>query len=194
VRGGSTAALLTEFGDAARPMFAEETGCLMEHQASFIAGYYSGYDGNPQPGTDFDFFPFPTLGGAAVDSTAEPRAVAADMASMFNDTPEAALVRFLVSEQAQRQWPAASLFSASTEVSADDYGSFDRRIATEITGAAPLCFDASDLMPTAICGAFYRAVLEYLSDPGRLEPLLGELDQIRTGIAGNHWLTVACGR
>jgi alpha-glucoside transport system substrate-binding protein len=121
--------------------------------------------------------------------------VAADMASMFNDTPEArALIRFLVSEQAQRQWPAASLYSASAGASAADQDPFDQRIAGELTGPAPLCFDASDLMPTTMRGAFYRAVLEYLSDPGRLDVLLGELDLVRAGIAGDQWLTIACGR
>ncbi len=192
VRGGSTAALLTEFGDAARPMFADEPGCLMEHQASFISGFYSGYDGNPRRGTDFDFFPFPTFGGA--HATGAPRSVAADMASVFNDTPEATeLIRFLVSEQAQRQWPAAGLFSASSRVPAAEYEPFDGRIAAELTGPAPLCFDASDLMPTAMRGAFYRAVLEYMSDPGRLDVLLDELDQVRSGIPTGHWLNVACG-
>ena len=195
VRGGSTAALLTEFGDAARPMFADEPGCLMEHQASFMAGFYSGYDGNPRRGTDFDFFPFPTFGAPDADTTGQPRAVAADMASVFNDTPQSrALLRFLVSEQAQRQWPAAAFFSASGGVSAADYDPFDLRIATELTGAAPLCFDASDLMPASMRGAFYRAVLEYLSDPGSLDVLLGELDQVRGGITRDHWLTAACGR
>ena len=192
VRGGSTAALLTEFGDAARPMFAAEPGCLMEHQASFIAGYYSGYDHNPQRGTDFDFFPFPAFGAASADSASEPRAVAADMASLFNDSPEAqALLRFLVSEQAQQQWTAASLFSAREVPGHDPFG---RRIASELTGPAPLCFDASDLMPATMRGAFYRAVLEYLSDPGRIDVLLGELDVVRAGIGGDQWLTVACGR
>lgn len=195
VRGGSTAALLTEFGDAAQPMFDEEPGCLMEHQASFMADYYSGYEGRPQRGVDFDFFPFPGFGGAHVDPAAEPRAVAADMASMFNDTPEArALIAFLVSPQAQREWQAATLISASTAVPAEEYDPFDRRIAAELTGPAPLCFDASDLMPATMRGAFYRAALEYLSDPGRLEQLLGELDQVRTGIDRGHWVTVACGR
>lgn len=196
VRGGPTAALLTEFGDAARPMFAHEPGCRMEHQASFMTGFYAGYgerdDDHPQPGTDFDFFLFPPFGAPPADPAQQPRAVAADMASMFNHTPEAeAFVRFLVSEEAQRHWPAATMFSASRGVT--EYDPFDRRIAAELTGEAPLCFDASDLMPAAVRGAFYRAVLEYLSDPGRLDFLLGELERVRTEVEADHWLTVACG-
>ena len=194
VRGGSTAVLLTEFGDAARPMFADEPGCLMEHQASFMSGFYSGYEGSPERGTDFDFFPFPSF-GAQPDATGVAREVSADLASMFNDTPQAReLIRFLVSEQAQRQWPEANAFSPSSAVPADVYDPVGRRIAGELTGAAPLCFDASDLMPAAMRGAFYRAVLEYLSDPGQLDVLLGELDQVRTEIPREEWLTVACGR
>jgi alpha-glucoside transport system substrate-binding protein len=195
VRGGSTAALHTEFGDAARPMFADEAGCLMEHQASLISSFYSGYDETPQRGTDFDYFPFPPFSGAHADTTGDPREVSADMASMFNDTPEAReLIRFLASAEAQEQWPATNAFSASTAVPVDVYDPVGERIAADLTGAAPLCFDASDLMPTTMRGAFYRAALEYLADPGQLDLLLGELDQIRTAIPADQWLTVACGR
>jgi alpha-glucoside transport system substrate-binding protein len=117
------------------------------------------------------------------------------MASMFNDTPEAReLIRFLASAEAQKQWPETNAFSASTAVPADVYDPVGERIAADLTGAAPLCFDASDVMPTTMRGAFYRAVLEYLADPGQLDLLLGELDQIRTTIPGDQWLTVACGR
>jgi alpha-glucoside transport system substrate-binding protein len=196
VRGGSTAALHTEFGDAARPMFAEQPGCLMEHQASFISGFYSGYDETPQRGTDFDYFPFPPFGGAHADTAGAPREVSADLAGVVNNTPQAReLIRFLVSAEAQRLWSEANAFSASSAVSAAEYDDpVGKRIAAELAGAAPLCYDASDLMPAAMRGAFYRAVLEYLSDPARLDILLGELDQVRSGIPPEHWLTVACER
>jgi alpha-glucoside transport system substrate-binding protein len=189
VRGGPKAALLTEFGDAARPMFADPPGCMMEHQASFMSGFYAGYDGNPRRDTDFDFFlPFG-------NAEAQPRAVSADLAGVFNDTPQArALIKFLVSKEAQRQWPAANAFSASTAVQPTEYGDqVARRIAAELTGTAPLCFDGSDLMPATMRGVFNRAVLEYLSDPARLDILLGQLDKIRAELPGDQWLTVACG-
>ncbi|CRK56668.1 Alpha-glucosides-binding periplasmic protein AglE precursor [Alloactinosynnema sp. L-07] len=191
VRGGPKAVLLTEFGDAAQPMFGDRPGCMMEHQASFIPGFYAGHKSKPRRGTDIDFFLLPPF----EDAHAASRAVSADLAGVFKNTPQArALIRFLVSEQAQREWVAANAYSASTAVRPAEYGDqIAQRIAAELTGPAPLCFDASDLMPTAMRGAFYRAVLEYLSDPSRLDTLLQHLDKIRGELPTEQWLTVACG-
>ncbi|BEL04172.1 hypothetical protein Q0Z83_023630 [Actinoplanes sichuanensis] len=68
-----------------------------------------------------------------------------------------------------------------------------RRIAQTLTGEAALCFDASDLMPSAMTNAFYRAVLEYLQSPDDLDTILGRLEQVRTAIPVTDWLDVPCG-
>jgi alpha-glucoside transport system substrate-binding protein len=57
-----------------------------------------------------------------------------------------------------------------------------------------LCFDAADLMPATMRNAFYRAVLEYLSDPTQLDQLLKELDGVRLGIPQGEWLKIPCGQ
>jgi alpha-glucoside transport system substrate-binding protein len=193
VLGGPKAALLTDFSDAARPMFAARPGCLMEHQASFMSGFYAGYDQKPVPGKDFDFFPLPPV--EAGTNAAAARPVSADLAGMFNDSPPAeALVSFLVSRSAQEEWPAVRAFSANKQVPATGYDALGKRVAADLTGPAPLCFDGSDLMPVIMRGAFYRAVLEYLADPSGLDTVLTELDQVRTGLAEDQWLTTACAR
>jgi alpha-glucoside transport system substrate-binding protein len=194
VLGGPKAALLTDFSDAARPMFAEPPGCLMEHQASFMSGFYGGYNQKLAPDKDFDFFSLPPFKAAAIQDPI-PRPVSADLAGVFNDTPQAeALIRFLVSTPAQEKWPAVRAISANKQVPAVEYDPLDRRIAADLTGSAPLCFDGSDLMPSTMRGAFYRAVLEYLADPGSLDNLLKDLDQVSAGIAKNQWLHIACGQ
>jgi alpha-glucoside transport system substrate-binding protein len=67
-----------------------------------------------------------------------------------------------------------------------------RRIATTLAKGSALCFDASDLMPSAMTSAFYQAVLEYLAHPDRLGSLLGQLDQVRRVIGGEQWLDLPC--
>ena len=62
------------------------------------------------------------------------------------------------------------------------------------TSAKTLCFDAADLMPATMRNAFYRAALEYLSDPSQLYTILKELDDVRRGIPREEWLDIPCGQ
>jgi alpha-glucoside transport system substrate-binding protein len=175
--------LFTEFGDASRAMYTDPPGCFLHHQASFVVG-----DGR---GADLDFVPFPS---------GNPRAweVSADLAALFTGKPEAReLMRFLATDEAQSIWPTVSrgsVFSANGGVDPAIYDNpVSRRIAQTLTGQAALCFDASDLMPGAMTNAFYRAVLEYLQSPDRLDAILTQLDQVRTAIPATDWLNVPCG-
>jgi alpha-glucoside transport system substrate-binding protein len=194
---GSDVALFTDFGDAGRPMFAAPPRCFLDHQASFIMGFYRDYkDGNgssPQPGRDFDFFPFP----AGSQDANQPWEASADLAGMFNDTPQAReLMHFLATDEAQRIWPGiggSGAFTVDRNVRPDiHYDDPSRRIAGILT-SRPLCLDAADIMPATMRNAFYRAVLEYLSGPGNLDSLLDELDAVRRGIPAGDWLDLPCG-
>ncbi len=194
VRGGTAAALFTDFADAGKPMFATPPGCMLEHQASFIMSRYQDLeraDGtSPRPGSDFDFLRFP--GRDAYE-------VSADLAGMFRDTPQARkLISYLASEKAQRIWPAiprANAFSVNRKVGPDVYADqVSKRIADTLTFAPELCFDASDLMPATMSGAFHRAVLEYLSNTERLDTLLKQLEEVRMSIPEDQWLDIPCGQ
>jgi alpha-glucoside transport system substrate-binding protein len=191
VRGGAKSVLLTDFTDAGRGLFAEPAGCLLDHQATFAMSTYKGYGMPLVAGEDFDFFPYPS-------STGGERAweVSADLAAMFNRTPESEkLIKFLASARAQEIWPrGGGAFSVNrkvpTAVYADDVS---RRIATTLTTSGTFCFDASDLMPGVMRTAFYRAVLEYVNDPGRLDTVLAQLDTVRDNIGRDEWLNFPCG-
>ena len=194
IRGGAAAALLTDFGDAGKPMFSNPPGCVLEHQASFIMSRYQAVklaDGtSPKPGADFDFLPFP---GREISE------VTADLAAMFQDNPRARkLIEYLASEKAQRIWPSnpdARAFSANRKLGLDLYPDHvSRKVADTITSAPALCYDASDLMPATMAGAFHRAVLEYLSNRDRLEILLKQLDDVRASIQQGEWLRIQCGQ
>ena len=193
VRGGSTAALLTSFADAGRGLFADPPGCLLEHLGSFAIGGYQAVPrpaGPPVPDRDFRFFPFPGTGKTARSE------VSADLAGMFRDTPAARrLMVYLAGEQGQRIWPSGgTTFSVHQRLVGEDVYRSDvtQRIATTLAKGTDLCFDASDLMPSAMTSAFYQAVLEYLAHPDRLDTLLGELEQVRQGIGRAHWLDLPC--
>ncbi|WP_158843956.1 ABC transporter substrate-binding protein [Saccharothrix deserti] len=191
VRGGPKSVLLTDFGDAGRGLFDQPVGCLLDHQGTFAMSTYKGYDMPLVAGEDFDFFPFPssTVGDRAWE-------VSADLAAMFNRTPESEkLIRFLASARGQEIWPGkGGAFSVNrkvpTAVYADDVS---RKIATTLTSSGTFCFDASDLMPGVMRTAFYRAALEYVNDPTRLDTALAQLETVRKNIEGDEWLNFPCG-
>lgn len=190
VRGGSTAALLTSFADAGKAMFAPPPGCAWEHLGSFAIGGYRALPGTPVPDRDFRFFPFPGAGAGG------PSEVSADLAGLFHDTPAARrLMVYLASEAGQRIWPSGgTTFSVHQRLVDQDVYRSDvtKRIATTLARGTDLCFDASDLMPSAMSSAFYQAVLEYLAHPDRLKALLGELELVRLSIGQEQWLDLDC--
>jgi alpha-glucoside transport system substrate-binding protein len=207
VHGGPHAALLTNFADSGRSMFTNPPGCFLEHQGSFIMGFYQDYkntpgyedrpNGAPQLGTDFDFFPFPASSNQNGDKLRE---VSADLAGMFDDTPEARqLMNFLAKNEAQQIWPAiagAGAFVINKNVNPEVYpDEVSKRIDTILRFSdSILCFDASDLMPATMRNAYNRAVLEYLNDPSQLDKLLERLDKVRGGIPPEDWLNLPCGQ
>jgi len=189
---GSKSTLLTDWADAGRPMFTNPPGCYLDHQPSFIIASYQNYKNEKlKPKNDFDFFPFPA---GVADGTFE---VSADMATMFNDTPQARkLIKYLATTKAQAIWPyiGGGAFSANKEVSQNVYpDGVSKKISSDLTSTNTLCYDASDIMPSTMRDAFYHAVLEYLSDPNRLDQVLDELDKVRQGITPAEWLNIPCG-
>lgn len=180
---GSRSALLTDFADEGRPLFTNPPGCFLHHQPSFIIGFYQKYPTAPSPSTDFDFFPFPNFDSQSGDPS-KVYEVTADMAAMFNNTPQARkLIQYLATEEAQEIWPkipGSGAFSMKSNVDYND--DISRRIAETLTSADKLCYDASNLMPTIINDAFNRAALEYLSNPDQLDSLLEQLDQVQRSV------------
>ena len=86
---------------------------------------------------------------------------------MFNDTPQArALMAYLVTADAQKIWVerggALSANKSVTELPGRRSPS-DR--PSILANAGVFRFDASDLMPTAMNDAFWKAILDYVKTP-----------------------------
>jgi alpha-glucoside transport system substrate-binding protein len=187
VHGGTRTALLTNYGQAGQPMFASPPECYLDHEGSFITGFYTqdtlgspGSKAHPQPGTDFRFVPFPPL-TAAGQGTEE---VAGDLLGMFHDTPAAReLIAYLTTPPAQEAWisqPDSGAISVNQLVPFRDYPDpVSRTLAKDLTSATDVHFDASDSMPQMMQSAFLGAVLEYLDAPSQLNVILHGLDQVR---------------
>ncbi|MGA4539171.1 ABC transporter substrate-binding protein [Uniformispora flossi] len=181
--GGPMASLLTSYDQAGTGLVASPPRCGMEQQASFASGWYGAAPGSPQPGVDFAFTPFPAPAASPGTAAAAPaREVAGDVMAMFRDTPAARqLLTYLAGTEAQTRWAREGSLSPNRGVPADAYpvNPVAQGIGQALRDADTIRFDASDLMPGAMRGAFYRAVLAYVADPGQLQGILADLDQAR---------------
>jgi alpha-glucoside transport system substrate-binding protein len=187
VQGGTPYELATAFETVGQPMFTSPPGCYLDHEGSFITGYYaqdtlggSSSGSHPQPGSEFNFIPFPAITSADRNNLE----VAGDLLGMFHDTPAAReLLAYLTTPQAQEVWitrPGSGAISVNRDVPADNYPDpVSRDLAQILTRPVNVRFDASDSMPPTMQSAFYNAVLEYLDNPSQLRTILQGLDQVR---------------
>ncbi|MGP4015964.1 ABC transporter substrate-binding protein [Saccharopolyspora sp. 5N708] len=192
--GGTASALLTDFGDAGSGMLADPPRCSFDHAGSFVSSYHDS--------ADLDFFWFPRFPDQP--SRQQP-IVTADLAVMVKASPEAAptpeavaFMNFLASERGQRIWPSqpgSGAYSVNLGAAGDEAASGDARITQALSYPSQICLDASDLMPAAMRNAFYRAVLEFVRDPDRMDEILAQLDQVQGELKnrGESWARFSCG-
>jgi alpha-glucoside transport system substrate-binding protein len=181
VHGGPETALATDFRQAGAPLFSDPPGCLFLHQGSFMPAFFAA-DGH-QPGTDFDFFPFP---GIEPDARSDGVVIGGgDLFGVLTDDPAAAaLMRYLVSDEAQSLWVAQG-GGLSVKTSVTGYpDTVTRRAAQLLTAADVFRFDASDQMAGALNAAFWQAILDVTADPHRLDDALAGLESLRLGTGG----------
>ena len=100
---------------------------------------------------------------------------------MFHDTPEAkSLMKYLVTAPAQDIWVKARRRALGQQERHELPGRHRQAV-----GGAPRRtprssrFDASDLMPTAMNNAFWKAIVDYVKDPSKLDSILTDLDKVQ---------------
>jgi alpha-glucoside transport system substrate-binding protein len=201
VRGGAESISRTNFGHAGDPMFADPPGCWLNHQATFMQGFFPP---GAAFGSDAGFFVMPPIdpGGDT------PVFGGAVMAGALQDRPEVReFLRWVTSSAWGTLWAGDP-----TNVSLPYNASFDRDRcrATELPEAVNamrvrLCreardavvaglwrFDASDQMSPGVGaiaevgtpGAFLQGMTDYVDrGPDSLDQILAEIDAARAQTA-----------
>jgi alpha-glucoside transport system substrate-binding protein len=175
VYGGANTMLTTNFGNVGDPLFTDPPNCYLVHQASFITDFFVQNTPSVKPVQDFDFFGFPAFDASSPVSTE----MAGDLFGMFNDTPQAeALIKYLVTPEAQAIWVGrGGAISPNKDVPLSIYpDELSSKAAQRLTSAEVAVFDASDLMPESMNSAFFKAILDYVQSPDKLDSILQNLD------------------
>jgi alpha-glucoside transport system substrate-binding protein len=175
VLGGPERALATTFSEGSIPLFTDPPEAAMHYLGSFNSGFITdpelGFPAGLEPGTDFDFFPFPG-GGVTGD---------ANIMMLFNSDPATcSFAEWMAGAESQAIWVGRGGFtSLNTTVDLALYPTdLDRRVAEQLTDPETVFrIDADDAMPSGVGGdngAVFAGVLAYLSG--------GDLDEILQGI------------
>ncbi len=178
VNGGPTAELTLNFGNGGDALFTNPPGCYLHHQATFITDFFTKNTPTVKPVDDFNFFIFPDI-NPQYSGTIE---VVGDSLSMYKDTPQGrALIKYLTSPEAQSIWVhRGGKLAVNKRVPLDVYPDDLAKNAGQIMANAKVVrFDASDQMPSAMNDAFWKAILDYVQNPGDLDSILANLDSIQ---------------
>ncbi|HZJ02292.1 MAG TPA: carbohydrate ABC transporter substrate-binding protein, partial [Thermoleophilia bacterium] len=142
---------------------------------AFTEGFISEQFPDQVAGTDYDFFPVPTINseyeGAVTGS--------GDILVMFNDTPAArSLVNYLANAQNWSPWAEAGGYtSPSAALDPSVYPSeLVAKTAQQLTDASVFRFDADDLMPAELQQSYFQGVMSYAQNPDQLDSILQSIE------------------
>jgi multiple sugar transport system substrate-binding protein/alpha-glucoside transport system substrate-binding protein len=146
--GGTQGATSTDFPTSAAAIVGAKPKAGMMYEADFAGGVLAGTAG-AKPGTDFDYFPFPTTGSTTGIVGG------GDVAVMLKDTPAArALMAYLASPDAANLWiPKGGYTSPNKKADVSKYpDAISAKAAKQLVDASIFKFDMSDQAPAAFGG------------------------------------------
>jgi alpha-glucoside transport system substrate-binding protein len=175
INGAPQSILATGFQPASYLPYQSPPAAYMYYLGDFTEGFITTQFPNAMAGTDFNFFPFPTIntqyqgavtGGADV------------VVALKNTTAVQKLVKYLATAQAQTIWVQRGGFTATNKaVAASAYpNSVAAASAQQLASATSFRFGADDLMPPAMENAFWAGMLSYIADTSKLDSILASLE------------------
>lgn len=175
INGAPQSIVTTNFQAATYPPFTSPPQAYMNYLGDFAAGLIETQFPNAKPGTDFDFFPFPTINahyqGAVTGG--------ADVVVALKGTPAVRqLVTYLATAEAQAIWVKRGGFiSPNKSIPLSDYpDAVAQASAKMLTSASSFRFGAGDLMPSALQTAWWKAMITFIQDQTQLDSILSSLE------------------
>lgn len=175
INGGANTVLATGFQEASYLPFNAPPDSYMYYLGDFTAGFISSKFTSAVAGTDYNFFPFPTINTAYAGGVTGGANV---VVAMRNTTAVQKLISYMETAKAQEIWVKRGGFtSPNKSVTLDSYpDAVTKASAQMLTNATIFRFGADDLMPSALETAFWKATLTYIQTPDQLDSILSSLE------------------
>jgi alpha-glucoside transport system substrate-binding protein len=173
VVGGIDGALSLSFQDGIARVFGTSPKAEMYMLGGFVGGIAIGANKNLEPGTDIDFFPFPTIN----EEHGNPLVGSGDVAAAFvNNEDVAKLIEYLSTPEAGRVWVSTgAIVSPNKGVSSDDYpNELVSKEAEQVVNAESFRFDGSDLLPGTLGQDFGTLLQNIVKTPDQMDSLLDD--------------------
>ncbi|MGB8861270.1 MAG: ABC transporter substrate-binding protein [Ilumatobacteraceae bacterium] len=174
VLGGRDRILGTSDAEGSYPMYSDPPTAYMYYLASFAQAFIASKYPTLAPGSDYDFFPFPTI----KPDHSRAITVGADIVVMLHDTPAArSFMTCLSGAPSQQAWMERGGFiSVNRSIAPGTYADpVARAAAADLTSADVVRFSAGDTISTTLQQAWWKAMLELVDDPSRLDSILNTL-------------------
>lgn len=175
INGAPQSILATGFQQASFLPFTTPPQAYMYYEADFIESFLTAQFPNAKAGTDFNFFPFPTINqqfAGAITGGADV------VVALKNTTAVQSLMKYMATAQAQEIWVKRGGFtSLNKSVDLSAYPDPVAQASAKQLASAPIFrFGADDLMPSAVEDAFWTATLNYISHPDQLSSILDTME------------------
>jgi alpha-glucoside transport system substrate-binding protein len=175
INGAPQSIVATNFQAATYPPFTSPPQAYMNYLGDFAAGFIEAQFPNAKPGTNFDFFPFPTINSQYQGAITG----GADVVVALKDTPAVRqLVSYMATAEAQAIWVKRGGFtSPNKSITLSDYpDAVAQASAKMLTSASSFRFGAGDLMPSALQTAWWKAMITFIQDQTQLDSILSSLE------------------
>ncbi|HVB59602.1 MAG TPA: ABC transporter substrate-binding protein [Ktedonobacteraceae bacterium] len=175
IKGAPLAILATGFQDASYLPFNTPPDAYMYYLGDFTEGFITGQFPHARPGTDFNFFPFPTINARYQNAVT---AGADVIVALKNTTAVQKLVQYLATPEAQTIWVRRGGFTATNKnVNLSAYPNpVAANSAKMLASASIFAFGADDLMPPAVENAFWQGMLTFIEDQSMLDSILDQIE------------------
>jgi alpha-glucoside transport system substrate-binding protein len=170
---GIDGALSFSFQDGITRVFGKNPQAEMYMLGGFVGGIAIGANPDLKPGTDIDFFPFPTI----KEEHGNPLVGSGDVAAAFvNNEDVAKLIEYLSTPEAGRIWVSTgAIVSPNKAVTEADYpNELVSKEAQQVVNAESFRFDGSDLLPGTLGQDFGTLLQNIVKSPNQMDSLLDD--------------------
>jgi alpha-glucoside transport system substrate-binding protein len=181
INGAPQSILATAFQDASYLPYDSPPKAYLYYLGDFTLGFITAQFPSLKPGTDFNFFPFPTINtqfAGAITGGAD------RMFAMKDNNGTRQYMEFMASAEAQSIWvKQGGASSVNKAIDPSIYpNDVQRNAAKQLTQATSFRASPDDQMPTAMENAFWKGTLAYIADPGSLNSILSTLESTATQV------------
>ena len=175
INGAPTSILATGFQDASYLPYDTPPKAYMYYLGDFTVGFITAQFPSLQAGTDYNFFPFPTINPTYAGAVTGGADV---LFAMKDNDAVRAYMEFLSTAEAQTIWiKQGGASSVNKLVNLADYpNDVQRNAAKQLSQATIFVSSPDDQMPTAMETAFWMASLTYIQHPDQLDSILSSLE------------------